>query len=96
MIDKPSSLVKILTNEKNCWPYEKLEPPNLISDFAANILSFCIHCKYKCTLFIVYTDLLPQDSLNTGPLTDIFKHINFSVNELYESKPIISANNLYM
>lgn len=94
--EKPSSIVKIITNEQTSWPYDRLEPPNLISDFAANILSFCMHCKTKCTLFIVYADLLPSDNVNTGVLVDILRLINFPDVGLYEVIPVISSGNIYL
>lgn len=93
--EKPSSLVRVLTNEKTSL-YEPLEPPNLISDFVSNVITFCIRCNIKCTVFVIYTDLLPTDSLNTGPLVDILKQINFPTIKLNNIKPILSQGNLYV
>lgn len=91
-----SSVVRVLTNQKMPWPFIKLEAPNLISDFAANIFSFCMHCNVKCTLFIVYTDVLSYDYLNTGPLLDIFYQMNLPLVKLFRVKPVMLSGNLYV
>lgn len=95
LTEKPPAVIRILTNDKKYWPYKNLEPPNLVSDFPANILSFCIHCDIKCSLFVIYTDLLPCDSLNTKPLVNVLNQLNFQVANLYPVKPLISSGNLY-
>lgn len=95
LTEKPPAIIRILTNDKKSWPYKNLEPPNLVSDLPANILSFCIHCDIKCSLFIIYTDLLPCDSLNTKPLVNVLNQLNFQVANIYPVKPLISSGNLY-
>lgn len=93
--EKPPAIIRILTNDTMSWPYKNLEPPNLVSDLPANILSFCIHCNIKCSLFVIYSDLLPCDSLNTKSLVDILNQLNFPVTNLYSVKPLISSGNLF-
>lgn len=94
--ESPSSIVRILTNDKSSRRFKKLEAPNLVSDFAANVFSFCMHCNIKCTLFVVYNDVLPYDSLNSGPLVDIFNQMNLPPAKFYRTQPIIYSNNLYL
>lgn len=94
--EKPLSLIRILTNSEAMFPYQQLEQPNLVTGLGANILSFCLHYKLKCTLFIIYSDLLPSDSINTKPFLDIFNLIGFPIVKLKKQQPIVSYGNLYI
>ncbi|KYB29278.1 uncharacterized protein PSMG1 [Tribolium castaneum] len=81
MSEKPETLIRKLSTEINLFPnYKKLESPNLVSGLGADILSFCIHTGLKATLFVVYMDSSPLDSINTTPIIQLIKLLDLDVN----------------
>ncbi|XP_044258416.1 uncharacterized protein LOC123007277 [Tribolium madens] len=81
MIEKPETLIRKLSTESNCFPnYKKLESPNLVSGLGADVLSFSIHTGLKSTLFVVYMDNSPLDSINTSPIIQLIKLLDLNVN----------------
>lgn len=95
--ERPAAILRYLSNDDISFSCKKLEPPNLIIGLGANIFSYCIHANLKCTFFIAYMDALPLDSINAGPLVELFKQMNLPVeNYNLDLKNSIVTNNLYM
>lgn len=87
----------MLSNEETSkiFGYDSLESPNLITGLGAAVLSYCVHVKLKCNLFVVYVDTSPLDSLNMGPLLNLIKKLDVSLKNTHvQLSP--SSSNLYM
>ncbi|XP_050303431.1 uncharacterized protein LOC126741138 [Anthonomus grandis grandis] len=90
------TFTKCLTNLESV-PFnfcDRLQAPNLVNGFGANVLSYCVHNALKASLWIIYSDNLPLDSLNGAELVRLFKSLGFFVNA--DFKVDSSSSNLYM
>ncbi|XP_018579485.1 uncharacterized protein LOC108917406 [Anoplophora glabripennis] len=97
LYEKPVSLVKALSNDANSkgFGYSLLEPPNLVTGLGASVLSYCVHIKLKCNLFVMYVDTSPLDSLNMGPLLHLIKKLDIPLKNT-DVRLSPSSSNLYM
>lgn len=96
MLEKPETLIRKLSTETNSFGnYTKLESPNLISGLGADVLSFCIQLGLRSTLFVVYRDCSPFDSINTNPIIQLMKVLGLNVKlNLKNLNPI--TTNMYL
>jgi hypothetical protein len=95
--EKPENLIRVLSTENagdvfNC---KKLESPNLVLGLGAEVLSFSSHTGLKSTLFVVYMDNSPLDSINTHSVIQLMKSLDLPV-KLAVSKLNPSPSNLYL
>ncbi|KAJ3665464.1 hypothetical protein Zmor_000958 [Zophobas morio] len=94
--EKPETLIrKLSTDTADTFNCEKLESPNLVSGLGAGVVSYCIHSGLKSTLFVVYMDNSPLDSINTSPVVQLMKSLNLSV-KAAASNLNPAASNLYL
>lgn len=92
----PVTFTRCLTNNENV-PYnfcKRLESPNLIQGFGANVFTYCIHSKYKASLWVVFTDNMPLDSVNSNEIVRLFKNLGLDVKVEFKVDSLTS--NLYM
>ncbi|XP_060526397.1 uncharacterized protein LOC132702018 [Cylas formicarius] len=76
---KPETLVRCLTNNGKV-PFdfcEKLEAPNLITGLGAGVLSYCVYKSIKCSLFVIYMDNSPLDSINSKYFVNLMSKMGF-------------------
>lgn len=74
----------------------KLENPNLVAGIGAAVLSFCVHNRRSCCLYVAYIDRVTIDSRTLSPLLELLRQINvLDVNASDVSAGSLSSN-LYM
>lgn len=93
--NSPITFTRCLTNLDNV-PYsfcKRLETPNVAKELGASVLTYCIHSNVKCSLWVIFTDNTPIDSINSSEIVKLLKKLGFGVKE---PKVSISESNLYM
>ncbi|CAH1107983.1 unnamed protein product [Psylliodes chrysocephalus] len=96
-VEKPISLIRVLTNSENTFNYKKLEQPNLVTGLGACLLTYCIHQSLgKCTLFVIYIDKSHLDSYSSTAVLEVLKKLDIPIKNSNVKISSTSNNNLYM
>ncbi|XP_030755704.1 uncharacterized protein LOC115882023 [Sitophilus oryzae] len=88
------TVTKCLTNSSELPYGSRLETPNLIQGLGATVLTYCLCQKHQAYLWIVYTDHLPLDSMNSAELIKLLKFLGLDIKVSFKESPVVS--NLYM
>lgn len=88
--------IRSLSTKNKTSDIPKLKIPNLITGITANLLSYCIHTKRDCQLFVGFIDAAPLDSINSEPFLNLFKQLRLDIKYYYNLVSQAPSNNLYM
>ncbi|KAB0791545.1 hypothetical protein PPYR_03345 [Photinus pyralis] len=94
--DKRSSCIikQLAYNTERVHP--NLDVPNLVTGISASVFSYCVHTNTSCSLFKIFFDELPLDSINTMPLLDLIETVGLNVLKTYKLEATASHSNLYI
>ncbi|KAK5638008.1 hypothetical protein RI129_012303 [Pyrocoelia pectoralis] len=92
--DLPSGIKQLSYKMRSIHP--KLDVPNLVTGISASVFSYCVHINKNCSLFKVFLDEAPLDSINTVPLLNLIKTLGLNVLKMYKFQETSCYSNLYI